>query len=262
MNRAKPYTTMLSVGLGLIDETRVLLDLWQPGMRNRELYDCALNCGSLPNISARRLNNIISELFVTRYLVKDDYPANVLKDMLPFLSYSELNQLFFIFTCRVHAVLADYIIEEYWPRYEAGQTNINNTEAREFILRAIEMGKTAHSWSPKAIQNVAGYVTGCCADFGLLEPGQRRIRKIMHFRIEPRVAIFLAYDLHFGGCNDNAVITHRDWQLFGMNELEVREFLKDMALKGFVIVQSAADLTRISWKYKDWEGVLDAISQG
>lgn len=262
MSSSQPYTTMLSVGLGLIDETRILLELWQPGMKAGDLYRYALDSGSLPNISARRLSNLVRETFATRYLVDGDYPANVLKEMLPFLSYTELCQLLFIFTCRVQSVLADYIIEEYWPRYAGGHTNIDNDDAREFILRAIEQGKTARYWSPKTIQNVAGYVTGCCADYGLLEPGQRRVRRIIPFRLEPRVAAFLAYDLHFAGWNDNALIMHRDWLLFGMDDIEVRELLKSLALKGFVIIQSAADITRISWKYKDWEELIHAISQG
>ncbi|MDD3878666.1 MAG: DUF1819 family protein [Syntrophomonas sp.] len=231
MNSLQPYTTMLSVGLGVIDETRIFLELWQPGMKASELYKHVLQRGSFPNVSARRLSNLVRETFATRYLVKGDYPANVLKEMFPFLSYSEWCQLLFIFTCRVHAVLADYIIEEYWPRYAAGHTTIDNDDAREFILRAIEQGKTARSWSPKTIQNVAGYVTGCCADFGLLEPGQRRMRRIIPFRLEPRIAAFLAYDLHFAGWNDNALIMHRDWLLFGMDDIEVRELLKSLFLK-------------------------------
>lgn len=262
MNNSQPYTTMLSVGLGLIDETRIFLELWQPGMKASGLYKHVLQSGSLPNISARRLSNLVRETFATRYLVNGDYPANVLKEMLPFLSYSEWCQLLFIFTCRVHAVLADYIIEEYWPRYAAGHTTIDNDDAREFILRAIEQDKTAHPWSPKTIQNVAGYVTGCCADFGLLESGQRRVRRIIPFRLESRVAAFLAYDLHFAGYNDNALIMHRDWLLFGMDDIEVRELLKSLALKRFVIIQSAADITRISWNYKDWGELIHAIAQG
>lgn len=262
MNSLRHYNTRLGVGLGAIEETRILLEIWQPGMQLTELYQRALVSGSLPNVSARRLSNMVKELFAMRYLVNGDYPANVLKEMLPFLSYLEWCQLLFIFTCRLHAVLADYIVEEYWPRYAAGHTTIDNDDAREFILRAIEQGKTAHPWSTKTIQNVAGYVTGCCADFGLLEPGQRRVRRIIPFRLEPRVAAFLAYDLHFAGWNDNALIMHRDWLLFGMDNIEVRELLKSLSLKRFVIVQSAADITRISWNYKEWEELIHAISQG
>jgi hypothetical protein len=262
MSSLKPYTTSLGVGLGAIDETRILLEIWQPGMKSVDLYNAALNSGSMPNISARRLNNIIKELFFARYLTDGNYPAGILKQMLPLLTYREFTQLLFIYTCRVHAVMNDFITEEYWPRYMGGLNSINNDDAREFVLRAIEQGRTVNKWSPKTIQNVAGYVTGCCADFGLLESGKRRRRRILPFRLEPRAALFLAYDLHFAGLGDNAVISHRDWALFGMETSDVIEVLKQLSLRGYFIVQSAGDLTRISWKYKDWEELIHVISQG
>jgi hypothetical protein len=36
------YTTQLGAGLGLIDETLILLDLWQEGMSGTDLYRAAL----------------------------------------------------------------------------------------------------------------------------------------------------------------------------------------------------------------------------
>jgi len=47
------YTTQLQAGLGLIQETRVLLGLWQPGMNSPELYQAALQAGAFPAVSAR-----------------------------------------------------------------------------------------------------------------------------------------------------------------------------------------------------------------
>ena len=40
-----PYTTQLQAGLGLFDETRTLLELWQPGMNGNLLKRAALASG-------------------------------------------------------------------------------------------------------------------------------------------------------------------------------------------------------------------------
>lgn len=53
------YTTQLQAGLGLVQETRLLLNLWSPGMSSPALYLAALNSGQFPNVSARRLRNIV-----------------------------------------------------------------------------------------------------------------------------------------------------------------------------------------------------------
>jgi hypothetical protein len=44
--QTKPiYNIQLSAGLGLLDETRSLLDLWEPGMSPSALHEAALASG-------------------------------------------------------------------------------------------------------------------------------------------------------------------------------------------------------------------------
>lgn len=112
------------------------------------------------------------------------------------------------------------------------------------------------------VQNVAGYLTGCCADYGMLERSRRTSRRILPFRISPSVAAYLAYELHFAGVGDNALLTHADWQLFGLAREDVLEELKRLSLKGLLIVQAAGDVIRISWKQPDMEALCDVLAQG
>ena len=80
------YNTHFSAGLGLLDETRSLLDLWEPGMSPSALHEAALLSGRFPNITARRLLNIVKECFAPRYLVNGGDPAallTILKNRLP-----------------------------------------------------------------------------------------------------------------------------------------------------------------------------------
>lgn len=261
MNHDQKYTTKLGAGLGAIEETRLLLKLWEPGMDPNRLYRVALESGSFPNVSARRLRNFVLECFKPRYLAKGDYPAFVLKKLLPYLTSNEWNQLLFLFTSRANLILADFVREVYWERYSSGYDVISNDVAQDFVVRANQQGKTVKPWSENMIERVAGYLTRCCADFGMLEPGIRRVRKILTYRMEPKVAVFLAYDLHFSGVGDNAILSHPDWGLFGMEREDVRNELKRLALKGHFIFQSAGNVTRISWSYSNWEELADGIAQ-
>lgn len=105
------------------------------------------------------------------------------------------------------------------------------------------------------------YLTGCCADYGLLERGQRSSRRILPFRIAFPVAAYLAYDLHFAGVGDNALLGHEDWMLFGLDRQAVLGELKQLSLKGLLIVQAAGDVVRISWKHQTMESLLDVLTQ-
>ena len=81
---------------------------------------------------------------------------------------------------------------------------------------------------------MASYLTGCCADYGLLESGQKSARKILPFLLESTVAVYLAYDLHSAGLGDNSIISHPDWGLFGLDRKAVRDELKRVSLHGYL----------------------------
>jgi len=262
MNDNRLYTTRLQAGLGVVPETRMLLKMWQPGMDLRELFQAALHSGHFSNISARRLRNLVSECFAPRYLVSDGYPAFLLKRLAEIIPAQAFLQLLFIFTSRANPILADFVRKVYWRAYLNGKESITNAQAELFIKDAVQAGKMGAPWSESTIRRVTGYLTRCCADFGMLEGGKVTIRKILPFRMIPVTVALLAYDLHFAHYSDNGVIAHPDWELFGFGSQEIQEELKRLSLKGFLIIQSSGDLTHISWRHKTWEDLIGVIAQG
>ncbi|MGB3220563.1 MAG: BrxA family protein, partial [Anaerolineae bacterium] len=128
-------------------------------------------------------------------------------------------------------------------------------------VRANQDGKTVTPWSESSVQRVARYLTSYCAEFGLLEGGIRKVRKILPYRIDPHVSAILAYDLHFKEHGDNSVLSHPDWGLFGLAREDVLDEMKRLALKGLLIVQAAGGVTRISWLHKSMEEVADVLAR-
>lgn len=257
----RAYTTKLQAGLGLIPETEKLLALWEPGMDGRGLLERALESGEFATMTARRLRNIVLEGFAPRFLVEESKPASALKSMYDLLSEQDRRQLFFLFTCRANLILADFIRELYWPQYSAGGTNLSANDALEFVEDAVAEGKTTTHWSESTRTRVSSYLLGACADFGLLGVAMEgRARKIESFRPTSFVTTFLAHDLHFRGLGDNAVLHHEDWRLLGLGPEDALAELKQIALRGDVIVQSAAGLVQISWKHKNMEELAHAVA--
>ena len=246
----------------MIQETNLLLGLWKPGMSSSELYHDALQSGQLPNISARRLKNVVQECFTPRYLVSEAMPALNLKRLSAVLSSAELNQLFFLYTSRANLILADFVRDVYWEHYTAGGNLVSNDDVKAFIRRGIDDGKTVKRWAESTIRRVTSYLTGTCIDYGLFSKRTLAGCRIVPYRIEPRVAAYLAHDLHFAGYGDNAIATHPDWRLFGMNRDDVRDAFKRLSLNGFVVYQSAGDVAHISWTHKNMGEFIDVLAQG
>ena len=167
------YTTQLGAGLGMIPETRVLLELWNEGLHAGALFEFALESGEFASMSARRLRNFVAECFAPRYLVNGGAPAILLKRLISTSLDPILEQLMFIYTCRANLILADFVREVYWIAYSGGHSYMGHPDARRFVLRARDEGKTTTNWSENMVRRVSAYLTGCLADFGLLEAGRK-----------------------------------------------------------------------------------------
>ncbi len=205
--------------------------------------------------------SIVVECFAPRYLVSGGSPAAHLKQLAKSLPNAELTQLMLLFTSRANPIFGDFVREVYWPRYAGGHSQMMIDDARAFVERGIDDGKTSKRWSESTIRRVSSYLMGCCADYGLLEHGIRTNRQIVSFRISSAVAAYLAYDLHFKGIGDNALLTEIDWQLFGLSREDVMEEIKRISLRGLVIVQAAGEVIRISWKHQNMESLCDVLAQ-
>lgn len=256
------YTTQLQAGLGLVDETKSLLSLWVPGMTPNQLHQLALESGRFPTVTARRLRNIVVECFAPRYLAAAGTPATHLKRLIGSITSADFAQLLLLFTSRANLILGDFVREVYWARYAGGYKQITNDDARIFVERSIDDGKMTKRWSESTVRRVSAYLTGCCADYGMLERGSRSSRNILPLRISTCVVAYLAHELHFSGLGDNALLSHKDWQLFGLSREEVLEEIKRLSLTGLLMVQAAGDVIRISWRQSDMETLCDVLAKG
>jgi len=259
---APAYTTQLQAGLGMLDETRELLHLWQEGDSVGDLYQRALSSGRFPSLSARRLRNIVAECFAPRYLSSPTPSVVLMKRLADSLSAQEFRQLGTVFTCRANPIVTDFITNVYWSLYQAGRTYISTEDARQFVEQANRDGLTTTPWSESTKRRVAGYLTGTLADFGFLEPSSRSDRLIVPVRIEPRTAGLIAYDLHFGGRTDSQVLAVKDWALFGLERSDVVDLFKRLGLQGWFVLQSIRDSVRLGWSFRDQEELADAFSNG
>ena len=136
---------------------------------------------------------------------------------------------------------------------------ISNEESLEFIRQINNEGRTVTQWSESIQRRVASYLTGCCADFGLLEAGMKKVRQLLPFRMDTRTAAVLAYERHFAGLSDNAVITDESWSWFGCDRQEVMSELQRWARRNLLIVQSGAELVKIDWTCKTMREVIHGI---
>ena len=255
------YSVHLAKGQGMIPETLVLLNLWQPGVSAQELRDKVVSDGLLPKATAYRVSDIVTRVFAQRYLGKDGVPARWLKSLAEQGWIGDrLSQVLLIYTARVNLILRDFIYEVYWPHYRAGAHLIHRQEGVNFLRSASAAGKLRNRWSDAMQAKVVRYLFASLSDFGLVRNLPKSQREILSFAILPTTVTYLAYELHFSGLSDGNLVDHPDWALFGLDRYAVVQELRK--LSAHLLIQAAGDLVRISWTYKSMEECVDGIAIG
>lgn len=254
------YTTQLQAGLGLVEETRLLLSLYETGMEPQALLAKSLDSGLFPRVTARRLRNVVIECFKPRYM-REPGVAEALKALADPFSRAEFLQLLLIHTARANLILFDFVTKLYWPRYASGREGLTPEDAKSFVLAGVREGRTQKPWADGTVRRVSNYVLSCCADYELLSRSAGGVHRIQALRVQDRVAAYLAYDLKFQGLADNQIVTHEDWLLMGLQPNDVRDVLKRLSLQGYLILQAAGDVVHIGWTYKTKEELIDVLAR-
>ena len=255
------YTTNLSKAQGMVPETLELLELWEPGMSVAQLKSRVRAMGALGKATQVRVDDVVGRSFAQRYLVDEGKPARWLRLLLLHRApRGLLRQLIFLYTARANLILHDFIREVFWLKYSSRAGEVTKQDARDFIEKAVSRGALEKRWSDNMVERVTRYLLGTLVDFELIAEnrfGQRQIRPLF---ILPETIVFLAYELHFAGTDDQEILRHRDWGLFGLSPADVVASLDQAATQGHLFVQHSGALLRVEWKYQTMEEMLDALA--
>lgn len=261
MTTAPHYTTNLAKAQGMVPETLELLELWEPGMSVGELKSRVRAMGALGKATQVRVDDVVGRSFAQRYLVQEGKPARWLRHLLLHRApRGLLRQLILIYTARANLIFHDFIREVFWLKYSSRAGEVTKQDARDFIEKAVSRGALEKRWSDSMVERVTRYLLGTLVDFELIVANQFGQRQIRPMLILPETVVFLAYELHFAGLEDDTIVRHRDWGLFGLMLADVIALLEKAATQGHLFIQHSGALLRVEWKYQTMEEMLDALA--
>ena len=257
-----PYTTNLSKAQGIIPETLELLELWEPAMSVMDLKARVRETGALGRATQVRVDDIVGRAFAQRFLAGSGPPALYLRRMLQNrLPRVVLRQVLLIYTARANRILHDFVREVYWTKHQSGAGEVGKQDTREFIERAISRGDVKPRWSDTMIEKVTRYLLGTLVDFEMITANAFGKRQIRPSFVAPETVVYLAYELHHAGADDEALVRHPDWGLLGLSQADVISSLESAATQGYLFIQHSGALVRMEWKYASMEDMIDALAR-
>jgi len=261
-NIRRQYTTAISKGAGMIEETRRLLEYWMPGESLDEFTRKVQDEGLLGNATAYRTRDIVRRVFAPRYLRPTDKPARILQRVISSgLPGRVFTELLFVFTARQDPLVYDFTVREYWPAVRRGRNVLDTDPMLSFLSEAHYDGRLDNQWSESVSVRIARCVLGLLRDIGFLREVSRGRKEIVDYRMSDEGAAVLARELNESGVTDSSLCAHPDWGLFGMAASEVLERLDGLGEHRGVIVQRAGSVVHFTWTVKSIEELIDVLAR-
>jgi hypothetical protein len=244
------YNTELNRGTGLIQETLILLNMYEAGMSKKELTKKAIDKNVLVKVLNKRIKDIVEDAFYKRYVMSDQNVPIYLRSLVEaFPSLDVITQILLIYTSRANLVLEDFITQVYWPEIRKGKITVDIATARKFITESIKQPNLISGWSESTQKRIASYLITTLVDFRFLDK-ERQVKPVFLHDI---TANYLAHELHFKGFSDNAVVEAEEWKLFGYSRLDIIKHLERLSFQGHFIFQNSGEIIKINWSYKNME---------
>jgi hypothetical protein len=255
------YTIRICKGTAILSETRTLLQEWQPADTRGDLAQRTLEKDLLGKATAHRVNDIVRKAFAPRFLLPDPWAARHVKRLLAKRPVGD----WFGNLCALHAARADAFVRDavtvlLCRARDEGRLALSVDAVMSFLSRAEEEGKMEAPWSWETKRKVARGLLKMLTEFGFLRRAARGPREIRAFRPEPIAVAYLAFDLHFKGLTDMAVVSHPDWEVWVLDEPAVRAALDDLSRHGLWVFQAAGSVVRITWNVSSMEEAVDVIA--
>ena len=244
-----------------MEETKTLLRAWQPYESIGDFQSRVLREDLLGRATAYRVKDIVRRVFARRLMVPDTQPALRLKHLLNAGKSRVVSDLLLLYSARQDDALRDVVVNVYWPAVREGQLTITPRQIVGFLRHAEANGLMSEPWSEQVRVKVARGLLGALVGFGMMREIARGRRETVVFHPCDEALVYLAYDLHFQGLTDAAVVADRDWRVLGLHESDVRIVLDRIMPIGWGVIQAAGSVVRISWKYGAMEDVVDALTR-
>lgn len=253
MRLSNKYTTELSQGTGLINETLSLLPYYTSDKTVKSMTEFVIDNGILPSCTPTRINNIVDKVFFNRFVKPNPSIPVWLKQLRERgLMLDEFTQIVMIYCARVHRVYYDFLIEYINPLRKQGARNFPREEADKFMIDIVKRGDA--KWSETMQHKNATYLRNTLSAFG-----QSNAKcELLPYKIFDFTILYLLHELHFSGKSDMAILNDTDWQLLGFQKEDVIRKIMDLSLKGGYIAQFSGDLLTISWTHKSMEEFINA----
>ncbi|MDY6908912.1 MAG: BrxA family protein [Thermodesulfobacteriota bacterium] len=261
MPERQRYTIAICKGAALLDETRTLIEHWKVGETAEAFVRRVEQEGLLGKATAYRVRDIVRRVFVPRYLKPDDRPARMLKGAIECnLQPAVFKELVLLYSSRNDPLLRDFVLREFWPSVRRGRDFMDISNVLLFFSEALTDGRIDKPWSDQVSRNVAWGLLGFLREADFIRESQKGKRELIDYRISDGMMVILARILKEEGFSDSGIVDHPDWNVFGLERMDVLARLHFLGEEMGLLVQQAGSVVSFNWKVRSTQSLMSTLN--
>lgn len=242
-------------GGALIEESRILVERWDPRVNSGENLAQLLEQNALAKRSQSRARDVLHSVLRARLVDAGPELIPALKELVD--HPRGFVEACYFEACQTDDLLARYAEEALWHWYESGRIGISVEDTTDWIDQLVAAGRLP-DWTPNVRGRAARGLLATTRDFGVLRGAARK--ELAPPRLSPTGFSYVAFRLHQQGVNAGALAKSDVWRRWLLDQAEVDQLFAEAAHLGILRQSRAGSVIRVDWEVPSLIEVAHAVA--
>ena len=252
------YTSRLAKGGAALDDTRRVVELWDPELSPEENLRGLSSENLLGKPSRSRLDDLLYRVIQRRYVDSGPHVVPALKGLLS--NSRAFREACFYETARADDLLAAFSEGPMWEWSQQGRLAVDIGDALGWLDELAAAGRVP-AWSDSVRMRTAQGLLSTLRDFGVLAGVTKGHRKeIAPPAMTPRGFAYVAWREHEQGASSRALASSSVWQRWLLDDSAVEDLFVRSARLGVLRFARAGSAVRLDWLVGRLEEVTGAAA--
>ena len=243
------YTTRLLKGGAVLEDTRRIVELWDPQLEPRANLERLSAENPLGKRSRSRLDDLLYWVIQRRFVEPGPHVIPALRGLLH--DHRAFREACYYEASRDDALVAEFVEARLWDWWQRGRLAVGVDDVLGWLEGLTDSGR-APAWSDSVRTRLAQGLLSTLRDFGILTGAPRCHRKeFAPPAMTARGFAYVAWREHEQGASSRALATGSVWRRWLLDAADVEMLLNQSARLGVLQFSRAGSTVRIDWRVAD-----------
>jgi hypothetical protein len=252
---SQQFTSNIQKGGALLDDTRRVVEVWDPGTVPAENLARIAGANLLAKASGVRVDDVLLRIIRPRFVDPGPHVLPALKGLLG--DTRAFTEACYYETARDDPLLAAFAEGPLWSWWQDGRVRVDIAEVTAWLAKLAAAGDTP-AWSDSVRTKVARGLLSALRNFGILQGSIRK--EFANPNMSPIGFAYVAWREHEQGASSRALVASPVWHRWLLDTGRVLDLFAQAARLRVLRFSQAGSAVRVDWLVGSLEEITRATT--